>query len=308
MGDTGRKLGGRGVSNYYFQNPIWRAYSRKGTVDDKGNEGEKLQSVTCPKQKMSNPRKTVLQWFFDTYTSFAPSPSSIFHDFPILHSIPPSRHKIDAIIRRQKGVPDEDAPDDAESTRFWATVGGKFEDKEKMSVNMTSTTGVKSTPDAVESIMATGENSNGPLALTDGSGTPRSTPTLEEFVGVINSTTAPKAKAKAKGKAKAKAAANPQLPKTPSEQRDASRALVLISANFSLYPFSTWSRVICKRFYISLHRGFGGEKNKVSNWRRSSQLAQLVWNFHQTIAYATSSMRLRMSLKTSSNSFGAANL
>ncbi len=148
-----------------------------------------------------------------------------------IHLIPP-RHKIDSIIRRQKGVPDEDAPDDAESTRFWATVGGKFEDKEKMSVNMTATTSVKSTPESVESIMASSEVSGTPLALMNGPITDpaTSTPTLEQFVGVMNATATgtPKPKAKGKAKAKAKATATPQLPKTPSEQRDASRALVLI--------------------------------------------------------------------------------
>ena len=32
-------------------------------------------------------------------------------------------HKIDSIIRRQRGVPDADAPDNPESTRFWASTG-----------------------------------------------------------------------------------------------------------------------------------------------------------------------------------------
>ncbi len=170
-------------------------------------------------------------------------PRNYFHGgCPNFHD---PRHKIDSIIRRQTGVPDEDAPDDLESTRFWASTGGKFEDKESMTVSMNASANVKSTPETISGLMAGGNGlspGSGPLALTNGSAAAAaSNPSLEALVGVMNSSTpGPKAKAKAKGKAKAKA--NPQLPKTPVEQRDASRVLVLTSSVTFSFTFTCEKR------------------------------------------------------------------
>ena len=35
-------------------------------------------------------------------------------------------------MQRGGGIPDPDAPSDAESTRFWCTTGSKFTDREKL--------------------------------------------------------------------------------------------------------------------------------------------------------------------------------
>ena len=150
---------------------------------------------------------------------------SILYSVVTLH--PCCRAKIDNIVRNQQGIPDPDAPNCAESTRFWATVGGRFEDRELMSVSMTSEATVASSGETMASLMSGsgGEPSASPtLAITNGAS---GGPSLEALVGVMNSSSAaPAEKAKAKAKAKG-AAKNPalQAPKTPAEQREAARTL-----------------------------------------------------------------------------------
>lgn len=105
---------------------------------------------------------------------------------------------------------------------------------------MTSNATVATTADAVGGLMACG--SNGPqmsqLALTNGSATSSSGPSLQELVNVINgaapgSGAEPKAKAKAstkaKAKAKPKASVALQMAKTPQERRDALRLLAQLA-------------------------------------------------------------------------------
>lgn len=139
-----------------------------------------------------------------------------------------SQSKIDSILRKQQGVPDEDAPDDVESVRFWCTTGSRYTDKEKMKLEMTASATVKTTPDAMGSLL--GENSSAaPLALTNGA-SPSAGPShsLESLLSCANQSLAPggagaKAKCKAKAKAKAKSMPGSQTEKTPAEKREAAR-------------------------------------------------------------------------------------
>ena len=126
-------------------------------------------------------------------------------------------------------MPDEDAPDDVESVRFWCTTGSRYNDKEKMKLEMTASAVVNTTPEAMGSLL--GENSSAaPLALTDGaSHTGGPGHSLESLLNCANQSLAiggagAKAKAKAKVKAKAKSAPGSQTEKTPAEKREAARA------------------------------------------------------------------------------------
>lgn len=137
-------------------------------------------------------------------------------------------------MQRGGGIPDPDAPSDAESTRFWCTTGSKFTDREKLEMTMETTAAVKTTAEQVGGLMGCQLDQASQLALMDGkSGTPESTstsagPSLQELVNVMTgaTTTSAKAKGKSKAKAKAKAAVAVQNAKTPGEQRDAMRRLI----------------------------------------------------------------------------------
>jgi hypothetical protein len=118
------------------------------------------------------------------------------------------RTKIDSIVRRG-GIPDEDCPTDAASTKFWCTTQTKYTDRESCAVKMTARAAVAPTPDALGSLLPTNLG-GGSLALgVCGDGATESVtptgPSLEALVDVIRgggagNTTAPKAKPKAKGK------------------------------------------------------------------------------------------------------------
>ena len=147
------------------------------------------------------------------------------------------RAKIEALIRKP-GIPDEDCPDDPASTRWWCTVGGKFTDRESMSVEMKAAAGVAPNTEAMSSIL--GDHCGGGLqALTNGpGGSGGAGPSLEQLVSVMNNQISAKAAAKAKAKSKAKAKANPalQAAKTPAEIREAHRdlanAMILLFLSF----------------------------------------------------------------------------
>ena len=131
----------------------------------------------------------------------------------------PLRAKIDAIIRKNEAVPAEDAPDDPASTRFWSFVGGKYTDRERVSVKGTAVVGVKATPGGIAALLDGGAM---PGSGTLGAPTTPSTVTLSSLVGLAKeapAAAAPKAKAKAKGKAKAKA----KEPQTTKEKKDVAR-------------------------------------------------------------------------------------
>lgn len=132
------------------------------------------------------------------------------------------RAKVDAILKKNEPVPDEDAPEDPASTRFWCWTATKCTDREKLSVKGTSTTAIK-------------PSAGGVAALLDGSGMPSLTPTtttpstvsLQSLVTVAS--TAAEAPGgggtnpKAKGKAKAKAKVKREDPKTTKEKKDTAR-------------------------------------------------------------------------------------
>ena len=150
--------------------------------------------------------------------------------WPIRPVILGLRTKIDSIVRRG-GIPDEDCPTDAASTKFWCTTQTKYTDRESCAVKMTARAAVAPTPDALGSLLPTNLG-GGSLALgVCGDGATESVtptgPSLEALVDVIRgggagNTTAPKAKPKAKGKASAKKVKLEEA-KTPSEMRDAMR-------------------------------------------------------------------------------------
>lgn len=128
---------------------------------------------------------------------------------------------MDAILRKNEPVPDEDAPEDAASTRFWCFTQAKCFDREKLSVKGTSTTAIKPT-------------AGGIAALMDGSGMPSMTPStaapstvsLQSLVTVASNAAeapGPAAAAKAKSKAKAKTKVKREEPKTTKEKKDTAR-------------------------------------------------------------------------------------
>lgn len=106
---------------------------------------------------------------------------------------------------------DPDAPDDAASTRWWCSVGGKATSTERVSLNMTASASVATTPENLGSMLGEpGSGGGAPLALTNGADTGGAgRPSLEALVDIMKAgnggggTTAAKAKGKAKAKAKA---------------------------------------------------------------------------------------------------------
>ncbi len=121
-------------------------------------------------------------------------------------------------------------------------MGGKATNTEKVSLAMTSSAAVSTTPEVLGNLMGDETMaSGGQLALTNGSTTPTSSttsggaPSLSQLVGIMNSTTGAAPKATPKGKAKAKARSNvrPEHPKTPDELRQDYRKLVQTSIIFN---------------------------------------------------------------------------
>ena len=159
------------------------------------------------------------------------------------------RAKVDAIIRKQQGVPDPDAPCDAASTRFWCFTGGKFTDREATSIEMEATANVETSAASLGSMFDVGSSAGGTptLALTNGEAVaaPSATtsPSLGDLVTVMQGHVAAKAKAKATSKAKAKAkSVQQQGQKTPQEIREAIRPLPHVLACFAVWAHSiSWA-------------------------------------------------------------------
>lgn len=153
-------------------------------------------------------------------------------------------------MQRGNGIPDEDAPNDPESVRFWCWVGGRYTDREKTSLSMEASANVRPTADSLGSMLASSNGVMGTSQLMISNGgaptpnVPTSGPSLEALKNVMNQSVAaakPKVKSGPKVKAKAKAAAI-QTPKTPAEHKDALRALNLLSNFHSPYftKFGVW--------------------------------------------------------------------
>jgi len=136
------------------------------------------------------------------------------------------RAKIDAIVRRGDGIPDEDAPLDPESVRFWAFTTGHYKELEKVSLSGTAKTNVKPTVDGVTSLLD-GQSMPSACAASPatGSGTLSLTSlvdVMKDSVNTAGATTPGQGRAKSKAKAKAKARA--VEPTTVKEKKEAARA------------------------------------------------------------------------------------
>ena len=138
-----------------------------------------------------------------------------------------ARKKIESIVKRG-GVPDEDAPTDAASMRFWCTTGARYTDRESTSVKMTAHANVAATPDQLATMLADPANSGGMAGAMPAAAVANSGVNLGELVDVIRngntgSTGAAKAKAKPKAKGSAGKRAKLEEAKTPAEVREAIR-------------------------------------------------------------------------------------
>ena len=121
---------------------------------------------------------------------------------------------------RRGGEVDPDCPDDPESVRFWATTGGSYEDKAKSKMKMSSEGRVAAGGETLGALLDGGPDA-GYVPPSAGPG-----PSLQQLVGVMDSTPASTAVAKAKAKAKPKAAGGRKAdPKTPEEWRKAAGSL-----------------------------------------------------------------------------------
>jgi len=134
------------------------------------------------------------------------------------------RKKIENIIKRE-GIMDLDAPDDAASTRWWCSVGGKATSTERVSLSTTASASVATTPENLSAMLGEpGATGGAKLALTNGADTAVSGkgPSLEALVDLMKSGggggTTPAAKAKGKAKAKAKAMVTRDTSKPTEEQ------------------------------------------------------------------------------------------
>ena len=144
---------------------------------------------------------------------------------------------MDSIVRKNEAVPDMDAPDDPESTRFWCFTDARATESDRLTITGTSTTNVKSTAAGVSSLLDVGSGlgSGAARALTGTGGA--AAPSLQALVQVMNEVPAgsmdssgtPGPKAKAKTKAKAKPKARAMLPETVAEQRAAARAFTALA-------------------------------------------------------------------------------
>ena len=134
------------------------------------------------------------------------------------------RNKIDSIISRSTPFPDADAPEDPESVRFWATVGGSSAQRESTTISATASARIETSGDCLASMVGGGLDVD--AASNGAGGRCGNGPTLKALVDVANAapseaTVIPKAKAKAKAVAQ-------QQPKTPAEHRNALRNLELL--------------------------------------------------------------------------------
>lgn len=145
-------------------------------------------------------------------------------------------------MQRGNGIPDEDAPTDPESVRFWCWVGGRYMDREKTTLSMEASASVRPSAESLGAMLApsNGVMGNSQLMISNMTSPNQhdansSGPSLEALKNVVSqsavSTTA-KGKSRAKAKAKAKANASLQTPKTPAEQKDQIRTLNLLSHFF----------------------------------------------------------------------------
>ena len=130
-------------------------------------------------------------------------------------------------------MPDEGCPDDAASTRWWCSTGGKYTGRESMTVAMTASASVAPSAETLGGLIGDAAPANGGvLALTNGpditSGAACGGHSLQDLVGVMNDQIAAKAKAKSKAKAKAKANPSPATANTPDQLRESHRFLLWI--------------------------------------------------------------------------------
>ena len=128
-------------------------------------------------------------------------------------------------------MPDDDAPDDAASMKFWCSTSTKYVDREKTRVRMQATANVAATSDELGTLL--GDVGAGGMGLPSSAmAVPGAAGVnLGELVDVIRAGGGePAAKGKAKAKPKAKGATSKKSKleeaKTPAEQREAVRNLV----------------------------------------------------------------------------------
>lgn len=133
---------------------------------------------------------------------------------------------------KRGGEPDPDCPDDAESMRFWCTVGSSYQDQEKCKVGVKSSADIKTNADMVGGLLGSDGVGMGDgavqAAVAAGGG-----PSLTALVGVMDSAGAnmdSRPAAKGKAKAKAKSGVKKEA-KTPEEQRLAASSLAGLRKN-----------------------------------------------------------------------------
>lgn len=141
------------------------------------------------------------------------------------------RTKITAILKKNEPVPDADAPDDPESTRFWCFVGGKYTDKETCTVEGVANVSVKPHAAGVAALM---DSSTMPLlsASKPASGAGIS---IRSLAGIVDKATESQTGGgggggnEKNGKVKkTKKAAAKEVPQTAKDKRDTAR-------NFQLF-------------------------------------------------------------------------
>ena len=105
------------------------------------------------------------------------------------------RLKIDTIVQKNTPVPDEDAPDDPSSTRWWCSTGGKMSEEQVMSVEGEARVSVAADPNFIGSLTSadagmTGMPSLGLPAGAAGPGGNGQGPSLSQIVEAMNQATA----------------------------------------------------------------------------------------------------------------------
>ncbi|CAK9083364.1 Uncharacterized protein SCF082_LOCUS39572 [Durusdinium trenchii] len=137
-----------------------------------------------------------------------------------------SETKITAILKKNEPVPDADAPDDPESTRFWCFVGGKYTDKETCTVEGVANVSVKPHAAGVAALM---DSSTMPLlsASKPASGAGIS---IRSLAGIVDKATESQTGGgggggnEKNGKVKkTKKAAAKEVPQTAKDKRDTAR-------------------------------------------------------------------------------------
>lgn len=136
------------------------------------------------------------------------------------------------MVQRGPGLPDEDAPHDPASTRYWVSTSYTSTERDRVTVSSAADASVAASPHAVMGLLAS-SNSTTSLAIADGApagvavaATP-ALPTADAALALHNvvpdNGTNPSSKRKAKAKAKAKA--DPAAPKSKGDRRIECRAL-----------------------------------------------------------------------------------